>query len=124
LRFLVLLTQPRRKKRLNVGIRPTTPAMPPPMSIQPAFHFGTGFDFRSSDPLGIHKQQHDPADERKRSDDRGNEVAVSGLNVHSEEFDRLSRGREGDARVSEHHEAQNDQEDCNNGFCVHIESSV
>jgi hypothetical protein len=94
------------------------------MSIQPAFHFGNRLGLRSIDPLGADKQQHDPTNERERSGDRGNEVAVSGLNVYSEELDRLSRGLEGDARVSEHHDAQSDQEDGNNGFCVHIESPV
>ena len=66
-----------------------------------------------SDLLGFDHQQHDPADERERSDDRRDEVAVGGLNVHAEELDGLSRGREGDARVSEHHDAQRDQNDGN-----------
>jgi hypothetical protein len=79
---------------------------------------------RPSDPLGVHKQQHDPTDERERSDDGRDKVADCGLKVHSEELDRLSRSRKGDARVSEHHNAESDQEDCNNGFCIHIDSSV
>jgi hypothetical protein len=60
---------------------------------------------RSSDPLGVHKQQHDPTNERERSDGGWDKVADCGLKVHSEELDRLSRSREGDARVSEHHDA-------------------
>ena len=35
----------------------------------------------SCGPLGIHKQQHDPTDERQHSDDWRNKVAVGGLNV-------------------------------------------
>jgi hypothetical protein len=77
---------------------------------------------RSSDPLGVHNEQHDSADERERSDNRRDKMADSGLKVHSKEFDRLSRSREGDARVSEHHDAQSDQEDGDNGFCIHIDS--
>jgi hypothetical protein len=42
--------------------------------------------------------------------------------VNADEIDRLSRSREGDARVSEHHKAQRDQKYCNDSFCVHIES--
>jgi hypothetical protein len=51
-------------------------------------------------------------------------MADRGLKAESEEFDRLSRGREGDARVSEHHDAESDQDDRNNGFCVHFESPI
>ena len=59
----------------------------------------------SADPLGVHKQQHDPANKRERSDNRRDKVADRGFKVHSEELDRLSRGLKGDARVSEHHDA-------------------
>ena len=41
---------------------------------------------------------------------------MGGLNVHAEEIDRLARGREGEARVSEHHDAQSDQNDGNMVF--------
>jgi hypothetical protein len=77
-----------------------------------------------SGPLGVHHQQYDSADERQRSDNRRDKVADGGLKVHAEEFDRLSRGREGDAGVSEHHDAQSDQKDCDNGFCIHIDSFI
>jgi hypothetical protein len=76
---------------------------------------------RSSNPLGIHNQQHDSANERERSDDRRDKMGDSGLKVHSEEVNGLSRSLEGDAGVSEHHDAQSDQEDCDNGFCIHID---
>jgi hypothetical protein len=59
----------------------------------------------SGGPLGIHKQQHDPTDERERSDDGRDKMPFCGRNVHSKEVDRLSRGREGEARVSEHYDA-------------------
>jgi hypothetical protein len=88
----------------------------------PSFRHRLGL--RSSDPLGVNKQQHDPTNERERSDGWRDKVAVGGLNVYSEEIDRLSRGLEGDARVSEHHDAQSDQEDCDDGFYIHIKSSV
>ena len=74
--------------------------------------------------LGVYHQQHDPADERERSDGWRDEVVVGGLKAHSEELDGLSRGREGDARVCEHHNAQRDQDDCNDGFCIHYEFPV
>jgi hypothetical protein len=73
-----------------------------------------------SDPLGVHNQQQDSADERKRSDNGRDKVVDGGLKVHAEELDRLSWSREGDAGVSEHHDAESDQEDCNYGFCIHI----
>jgi hypothetical protein len=56
-------------------------------------------------PLGIHKQKHNPANERECSDDWRNEVTLCGFNVHSKEVDRLSWRREGEARVSEHYDA-------------------
>jgi len=77
-----------------------------------------------SGPFGVHHQQHDSANERKRSDDGRDKVVDGGFDVHAEELDRLSRSCEGDARVSEHHDAESDQEDCNYGFCIHIVSSV
>ena len=58
-----------------------------------------------SDPPGFDNQQHDPADERERSDNRRDKVAVGGLNMQAEEIDRPSGSRETDARVSEHHDA-------------------
>jgi len=69
-------------------------------------------------PAWPHNQQHDPADRRKRSDCRRNKVVFSGLKAHSEKFDRLSRGRESDARVSEDHEAEDDQNEGNGGFML------
>src|ERR1041384_6137982 len=78
----------------------------------------------SSDPPSFHNQQHDTSNESKCSGDRWDEVAVGGPDMHAEELDRLSRGREADARVSEHHDAEGDQNDRNDGFCVHIESPV
>jgi hypothetical protein len=75
---------------------------------------------RWSNLLGFHKQQHDSPDERERPDNRRDKVAVGGLNVDAGKIDRLSRGRKGDARVSEHHKAQSDQNDGNYRFCVHI----
>ncbi len=70
--------------------------------------------------LGIHKQQDDPADERERSDSRRDKVAFCGLNVYSEEVNRLSRSRVADARVPENDETCGDQNNRNNCFCVHI----
>ena len=78
----------------------------------------------SSDTLGPDHQQYDPADERERADDRRNEVAVGGLDVHAQEVNGLSRRCKTDARVSEHHDAQGDQYDGNYRFCVHVDSSV
>jgi hypothetical protein len=79
---------------------------------------------RASDPPGFHKEQRDPAHERKRSDNRRNKVALSGLEVHAEEIDRLSRGCESDARVTEHEDAECDQKSRDDGFCVHGKSPV
>src|ERR1043166_7031154 len=79
---------------------------------------------RSSGPPGFHDQQYDPADERECSNYRRDKVAIGGLNVHSEEVDRLSRSREADARVGEHHDAESDQNDGSDGLCVHNESPV
>ena len=56
-------------------------------------------------PLGIHKQQYDPTDQREGSDDWGNKMSFCGLNVYSKEIDRLPRSREGEARVSKHYYA-------------------
>jgi hypothetical protein len=84
----------------------------------------TRLRFRLSDLPGLHEQQHDPADEREGSDNRRYKVAVGGLNVHAEEIDRRSRSLEGDPRVSEHHDAESDQNHCNYGFCVHIKSPI
>jgi hypothetical protein len=75
----------------------------------------------ASDPLGVHEQQHDPAGQRQRPGYWRDKMAVCGLEVHSEEIDRLSSGRVSDARVSEHHDAESDQ-DGGNDFCIHFES--
>ena len=45
-----------------------------------------------SDLPGFYKQQHDPADQRERSGDRRDEVAVGGLNMHAEEIHAAFRG--------------------------------
>ena len=60
---------------------------------------------RSCGPLGIHKQQHNPTDERERSGDWRDEVRFCGLKVHSKDVDRFSRSLEGKARVREHYDA-------------------
>src|SRR4029077_12530969 len=70
-------------------------------------------------PRGFHSQQDDPADERDGSGDRRDKVAVGGFNVHTEELDRLCRRLEVDARVGKHHDAENDQDDRGDVFCVH-----
>ena len=59
----------------------------------------------SRGPLGINKQQYDPTDQHECSDDWRDKVLVRGLKMHSKEVHRLSRSREGDARVSEHYDA-------------------
>jgi hypothetical protein len=51
-------------------------------------------------------------------------LIVRGRNVHPQELDGFSRGREADARVGEHYNAQGDQHDGNDGFRVHIESII
>jgi hypothetical protein len=51
-------------------------------------------------------------------------MIVGGRNVHPEEVNRFSRSREADARIGEHHDAECNQRDCYDGFCVHIESMV
>jgi hypothetical protein len=40
--------------------------------------------------------------------------------VHSKEVVRLFRSREGEAQVSEHYDAQSDQDDCDDGLCIHL----
>lgn len=78
------------------------------------------FRLRSSDPLGFHEQQHDSADKRERSDGRRDEMTVGGCDVQPKELDGFSRGREAQARIGEHHNAQGDQNDGYDRFCVHI----
>ena len=104
--------------------------MPTPAAARPANERPDGLLCRHqasalpSGALGVHNQQHDSAEERKRSNNGRDKVVDGGLDVHSEELDRLSRSRESDARISEHHDAKGDQEDRNYGFCIHIDSSV
>ena len=72
---------------------------------------------------GVQYEQHDAADQRDRSDDRGNKVALRGLYVQRADIDRLSSGLVSDARVSKHHDAENYQYARNDGFGSHIASS-
>jgi len=74
-----------------------------------------------SDPLRFHKQQHDSADECERSDDGRDKMIVGGRNVHPKKINGFSRGRETEARISEHHNSQGNQGGGKDGFCVHIE---
>lgn len=74
-----------------------------------------------SDLPWFNQQQHDSADKGEGADCRRDEVAVSGLDVHAEEIDRLPWRREVKARVSEYHDAQRDQNDGSYCFCVHVE---
>jgi len=68
---------------------------------------------------GVQDEQDDAADQRDRSDDRGNKVAFCGLYVQGADIDRLSSGPVSDARVSEHHNADNDQDAGNDGLGSH-----
>ena len=47
-------------------------------------------------------------------------MTFGGRNVHAQKIDRLARRREAQAGIGEHHHAQGDQQDGNNGFGVHI----
>jgi hypothetical protein len=82
-----------RNPVLTVASTPEAAQPPPPpmitrrSMIQPC----------SGGPLGIHKQQHDPTDERQHSDDWRDKVLYCGLKVHPKEVDRLSWSCEGDA---------------------------
>jgi len=49
-------------------------------------------------------------------------MVVGGRNMHSQEFDRFSRGRETQAGVGKHHNAERNQKNCNDGF--HIKSII
>jgi len=71
----------------------------------------------------VQYEQHDAADQRHRSDDRGNKVPLRGLYVQRADIDRLSSGLVSDARVSEHHDADNDQYAGYDGFGSHGTSS-
>jgi hypothetical protein len=79
----------------------------PPQASGRYFMFAR-FSFGSSHSFGIYHEQHDSADERNRSDNRRDEVAVRGLNVQAKKVDGLSRRLECEARVCEHHDAQGD----------------
>jgi hypothetical protein len=87
---------------------------------QPPFAFG----LRLSDLPGFYNQQHDSPDQREHADDRRDKVAVGGFDVQAEKINWLAGGRECNARVSEHHDAQGDQDDGYYSFWVHIESPV
>src|ERR1017187_145980 len=67
--------------------------------------------FRSSDTLRFHEQQHDAADEHKRTDRRRNKMAVRGRNVQPQKLDGLARGREAQARIGKHHNPKRDEQD-------------
>jgi len=71
---------------------------------------------------GVQYEQHDAADQRERSDDRGNKVPLRGLYMQRADIDRFSSGLVSDARVSEHHDAENYQYARNDGFGSHITS--
>jgi hypothetical protein len=77
-----------------------------------------GFGPGQSDALGFHEQQHDAADEHERTCDGRNEMIVRGGNVHPQEINFLSRSREAQARIGEHHNSQDDQNGCDDGFHV------
>src|SRR4030042_2415996 len=72
---------------------------------------------------GVQYEQHDAADQRERSDDRGNKVPFRGLYMQRAEIDRFSSGLVSDTRVSEHDDAENDQYAGNDGFGSHGTSS-
>jgi len=80
------------------------------------------FGIHTLDPPRFHNQQNDPTDKRKSAGHRGDEVAVSGLNMQAEKIDRLARRRKGDARVGEHNDAERNEKDRYYGFCIHFES--
>lgn len=69
----------------------------------------------SSALFGFHEKQNDPAtDERNGFEELRNKVMMEVLkNAQAEEILCLSRGREGDARVTKCHDAENDQNECN-----------
>ena len=69
-----------------------------------------------SDLPRFQHQQDDPANERECSYDRRNKMVVGRRNVQAEKLDGLSRSRETDARRSEHHYAERDQNGCDEGF--------
>jgi len=78
-----------------------------------------GIRASSSDLPGFYHQQHDPAHERQRADDRRDEMVVSGGDVQAKEIDRLAGGLKRDARLSEHHNAESYKEDSDDGFGIH-----
>jgi hypothetical protein len=43
-------------------------------------------------------------------------VAVSSLNMYSKKIDGFAGSLKSDARIRQHHNAENDEDDCNNGF--------
>jgi hypothetical protein len=94
-------------------------------SEQILFRPGCANDFvrrdSASDALGLHEQQNDSADEHERSDGGRDEMIVSGRNVHSQKINGFSWSRKTQARIGEHDKSQNDQNDCSDGFYVHIE---
>ena len=46
-------------------------------------------------------------------------MVIGGGNVHSKELDRFSRSFEAQAGVGQHHDAESNQDGCNNGFGIH-----
>src|SRR5271154_2116461 len=73
------------------------------------------------DALGLQEQQHDSADQRERPDGGRDEMIIGGRNVHPKEINGFSRRREAQAGIGEHHNAECDQKERNDGFYVHIE---
>ena len=61
--------------------------------------------------LGFDQQQQDSADKRKRADRRRNKMTVRGGDVHAQEINGFTRGREAQARVGEHHDAERDEQE-------------
>jgi hypothetical protein len=80
-----------------------------------------GLNILLSDLAGFHHQQYNAADKGEGAYYRRNKVAMSGLNVRAEEIDRVPWRREANARVSEHNDAQGNQNDGNYRFCVHVD---
>lgn len=74
-----------------------------------------------SDALGSHQQQKDSAHQRQRADGRRDKMIVRGCDMHAQEFDGFSRRRKAQTRVGKHHDAEGDEENCNNGFGIHNE---
>ena len=73
---------------------------------------------------GSYDEQHNSANQREGAHDGRDKVIVGGRDVHAEKLNRLSGCREADAGIGQHHDAERDQQDRNDGFRVHRESPV